>query len=206
MAVGYHCQVIMVFPALDMVAVTTTRDFYPFGVVTDYIAGAVKSDTALAPSPEGENQLANAVSEVSTEKPSEVGATPEIAAAISGNVYTFPGNGMGLKSLSLTLTGSQPRIDLEFFDRDPTAPARKVGGPIGLDGLYQKGDTTPAGVSAAKGSWSNEHTFVLRRLILGSGFSEQKYTLSFDDDKMNVRGLDRNGREISVDGGAWRKS
>ncbi|SDK06338.1 CubicO group peptidase, beta-lactamase class C family [Bradyrhizobium lablabi] len=206
MAVGYHCQVIMVFPALDIVAVTTTRDFYPFGVVTDYIAGAVKSDTALPPSPEGATLLASAVREVSTEKPSDVGVAPETAAAISGKVYTFPGNGLGLKSLSLTLTGSQPRIDVEFFDRDPTAPSRKVGGPIGLDGRYQKGDTTPAGVSAAKGSWSNDHTFVLNRMILGAGFSEQKYTLSFDDEKLNVRGLDWNGREVSVDGGSWRKS
>ena len=119
MAVGYHCQVIMVFPALDIVAVTTTRDFYPFGVVTDYISGAVKSETALAPSPEGASLLADAVRDVSTEKPSEVGATPETAAAISGKVYTFPGNGLGLKSLTLTLTGPQPRIDLEFYDRDP---------------------------------------------------------------------------------------
>jgi CubicO group peptidase (beta-lactamase class C family) len=206
MAVGYHCQVIMVFPALDIVAVTTTRDFYPFGVVTDFISGAVKSDTALLPARDGASLLANAVRDVSTEKPGEVGATPETAAAISGKVYTFPGNGMALKSLSLTLTGSQPRIDLEFFDRDPTAPSRKVGGPIGLDGRYQKGDMTPAGISAAKGSWSNDHTFVLNRLILGAGFAEQKYTLSFDDEKLIVRGLDWNGRKISVDGGSWRKS
>ena len=84
------------------------------------ISGAVKSETALPPSPEGATLLANAIRDVSTEKPSEVGATPEIAAAISGKTYTFPGNGMGLKSLSLTLAGSQPRVDLEFFDRDPT--------------------------------------------------------------------------------------
>ena len=41
-------------------------------------------------------------------------------------------------------------------------------------------------------------------MILGAGFAEQKYTLSFDGDKVNVRGRDRDGREISVDGG-WRK-
>jgi CubicO group peptidase (beta-lactamase class C family) len=206
MAVGYHCQVIMVFPALDIVAVTTASDFYPFGVVTDFISGAVKSEAALASSPDGARLLADAIREVSTEKPSEVGSTPETAAAISGKVYTFPGNGLGLKSLALTLTGSEPRIDMEFYDRDPTAPSRKVGGRIGLDGLYRRGDVTPAGLSAAKGSWSNDHTFVLNRLILGAGSAEQKYTLSFDDEKLNVRGKDRVGRDVSVDGGAWRKS
>lgn len=205
MAVGYHCQVIMIFPALDMVAVTTASDFYSFGTVTDMISGAVKSETALAPSPEGADQLASAVREVSTEKPSEVGVAPETAAAISGKVYTFRGNALGLKSLSLTLAGSQPRIDLEFFDRDPTAPPRKVGGPIGLDGLYRQGDMSPAGPSAAKGSWSDDHTFQLRRLILGAGLAEQKYTLSFDGGNLTVRGFDRNGREVSVDSGSVQK-
>jgi len=142
--------------------------------------------------------------DVSTEKPSEVGAVPETAAAISGKVYTFPGNGLGLKSLSLTLVGPQPRIDLEFYDRDPTGPSRKVGGPIGLDGRYQKGDVAPAGLSAAKGSWSNDHTFVLNRMILGAGFPEQKYTLWFDGDNVNVHGRDRNDRDVSVDGGSWK--
>src|SRR5882757_6254095 len=90
MAVGYHCQVIMVFPALDIVAVTTTRDFYPFGVVTDLIAGAAKSETALPAAPDNADLLANAIRDVSTEKPTEVGITPETAAAISGKIYTFP--------------------------------------------------------------------------------------------------------------------
>lgn len=206
MAVGYHCQVIMIFPALDIVAVTTASDFYPFGIVTDMISGAVKSETALAPSQEGANLLADAVREVSTEKPGEVGAVPEMAAAISGKVYTFPGNGLGLKSLALTLTGAEPRIDVEFYNRDPTAPPRKIGGPIGLDGRYRRGDMSPAGPSAAKGNWSDDHTFVLNRLILGAGLGEQKYTLSFEDEKLRVRGRDSNGREVLVDGGAWRKS
>jgi CubicO group peptidase (beta-lactamase class C family) len=74
MAVGYHCQVIMVFPALDIVAVTTARDFYPFGVVTDYIAGAVKSEAALPPVAGSASLLVAAIRDVSTEKPTEVGA------------------------------------------------------------------------------------------------------------------------------------
>jgi len=206
MAVGYHNQVIMVFPALDIVVVTTARDFYSLGLMVNYITDAVKSGTALAPAPDGASVLANAIRDVSTEKPSEVGATPETAAAISGKIYTFPGNGLGVKSLSLTLTGPQPLIDFEFYNRDPGAPSRRVGGPIGLDGLYRRGDATQVGIAAVKGSWLNDHTFVIQRLILGAGAAEQKYTLSFDDEKLNLRGTDWNGRDVSIDGGAWRKS
>jgi CubicO group peptidase (beta-lactamase class C family) len=206
MTVGYNNQVIMVFPALDIVAVTTTSSFYPLALVADYISGAVKSETALAATPDGAGKLAAAIRDVSTEKPTEVGATPETAAAISGKTYTFPGNGLGLKSLTLALTGPQPRIDFEFYGLGSGAPSRTVGGPIGLDGLYRRGDMTEVGIAAVKGSWLNDHTFVIQRLLLGSGRSEQKYTLWFDDEKLNVRGKDRAGRDVSVDGGTWRKS
>ena len=206
MAVGYHNQVIMVFPVLDIVVVTTARDFYSLGLMVNYITDAVKSETALAPAPDGASLLARAVRDVSMEKPSEVGATPETAAAISGKTYEFPRNVLGIKSLTLTLTGPQPRIDLEFYNQGPGAPSRRVGGPIGLDGLYRRGDATQVGIAAVKGSWLNDRTFVLQRFILGAGAAEQKYTLWFDDEKLNLRGTDWNGRDVSIDGEASRKS
>jgi CubicO group peptidase (beta-lactamase class C family) len=69
MAVGYHCQLIMVFPKLDIVAVTTARDFCPFSKLADYISGAVKSETALPADPAGANLLANAIHDISNGKP-----------------------------------------------------------------------------------------------------------------------------------------
>jgi CubicO group peptidase (beta-lactamase class C family) len=68
MAVGYHCQVIMVLPRLDIVAVTTARGFYQLGILADTISGAVKSETALPPDPAGANLLANKIREIATEK------------------------------------------------------------------------------------------------------------------------------------------
>lgn len=38
MANGYHCQLIMVLPRLDIVAVTTARDFCPLGKLADIIS------------------------------------------------------------------------------------------------------------------------------------------------------------------------
>jgi CubicO group peptidase (beta-lactamase class C family) len=75
MAVGYHCQLIMVFPELDIVAVTTARDFCPFSKLADYISGAVKSETALPPDPAGANLLTTAICNVSADKPAEAGST-----------------------------------------------------------------------------------------------------------------------------------
>lgn len=75
MAVGYHCQLIMVFPELDIVAVTTARDFCPFSKLADHISGAVKSETALPPDPAGASLLTTAIRNVSADKPAEAGST-----------------------------------------------------------------------------------------------------------------------------------
>jgi CubicO group peptidase (beta-lactamase class C family) len=75
MAVGYHCQLIMVFHELDIVAVTTARDFCSFGTLADLISRAVKSATALPPDPAGADLLASAIRHAAGEKPAEAGST-----------------------------------------------------------------------------------------------------------------------------------
>jgi CubicO group peptidase (beta-lactamase class C family) len=200
MAVGYHCQVIMVFPKLDIVAVTTARDFCPFSKMADDISGAVKSETALPPDPAGTNLLAGVIHEISTEKPTEVGATPEIASFISGKTYKFLGNALNVRSLSLTLTGTNPHYELELNNRDPARPSLKFTGPIGLDGLFRKSDPTAFGVAATKGRWLDGQTFVIERRMLGADAPLQKWTLRFDGGTVNLRGNDRAGLEVSIVG------
>jgi len=75
MAVGFHCQLIMVLPDLDIVAVTTASDFCPIGRMPDYISGAVKSETALPPSPESAELLAAAIRKISMVRSPQVGPT-----------------------------------------------------------------------------------------------------------------------------------
>jgi CubicO group peptidase (beta-lactamase class C family) len=196
MSVGYHCQVVMVLPDRDMVAVMTARNFCPFGKMADMISGAVKSETALPPNPAGSALLADEIRDISTEKPSAVGATSDIASVISGKTYQFPGNALNVKSLSLNLTGSNPHYDLEIYQ-----PPLRFSGPIGLDGLYRKGEPTPLGVSAVRGAWSNPNTFAIDFQYLGSG-EQRKWTLSFDGERSTLRGKAKDGHDASVDGAA----
>jgi CubicO group peptidase (beta-lactamase class C family) len=196
MTVGYHCQVIMVFPERDMVAVTTARDFCPFGKLADMISGAVKSETALPPNPASSTLLVDEIRDLSTEKTSAVGATPEIASMISGKTYKFPGNALNIKSLSLNLTGPNPHYDLELYH-----PPLEFSGPVGLEGLYRKGAPTAFGVSAVKGTWSNANTFAIDFQYLGSG-EQRELTLSFDGERLSLHGKGRDGHDASVDGEA----
>ena len=217
MAVGYHGQVIMVFPKLDVAVVTTGRGNYRFSELADDISASVKSDAALPPDAASENLLAKKMRDVSSEKPTEVSATPETAASISGKVYRFDSNPLSLKSLSLFLTGPQPHYDVEIHARNATTDPR-FSGPIGLDGLYRKGKLTHHGfnlnpgsrlnqrlegspeVNAVKGTWQDDHTFVIDRFVLGQGEPPERWTLTFDGGKLNVR-IKFGGRpEISIDG------
>jgi CubicO group peptidase (beta-lactamase class C family) len=68
MAVGYHCQLIMVFPELDIVAVTTARGFCPLSKLADHISSAVKSKGALPSDPAGDDLLTNKLREISARR------------------------------------------------------------------------------------------------------------------------------------------
>jgi CubicO group peptidase (beta-lactamase class C family) len=201
MANGYHCQLIMVFPQLDVVAVTTARDFCPLGRLADLISAAVKSETALPPDPAASNLLANKIREISAEKATEIGETPETATAVSGRSYKFPANELNVRSISLSLVDPNPRYDLEIYARDRTQPPLRFSGPIGLDGLYRKNEPAASGIFATKGKWLNGSTFEVERQAVGMD-ELQKWTLSFDGDRLHLRGRDRAGREVSVDGEA----
>jgi hypothetical protein len=203
MAVGYRCQLILVFTQLDIVAVTTARDSCPIGRLADLISGAVKSETALAADPAGAHLLADKIRDISIEKPSKVGATPEMASAISDKSFRFPANELNVKSLSLSLTGPQPHYELEIYTRYQSSASLKFSGPIGLDGRYRKGPSTPLGVIALKGTWLNDHEFAVDLRLVG-GDGDHKWTLSFDGDRPRLRGKGEDGREVSVDGETGR--
>jgi CubicO group peptidase (beta-lactamase class C family) len=196
---GYHCQTIMVYPALDLVAVTTARGNCALRKLATSVAEAVRSVTALPSNPDGAQLLENAVRNASIEKPTEHGPMSPLASTVSGKTYNFRGNTLGVKSLSLALGDSQPRYDLELYNRNPRGPVLRFSGPIGVDGLYRKGDPSALGVSAVKGNWSNDRTLVIDRLMIGASADAQRWTLLFDGDKLNLRGKDYSGSEVSID-------
>jgi len=179
--------------------VTTARDFCPLGKLADLIAGAVKSETALPADPVGANLLANKIREISTEKATEVGVTSEIASSISGKTYKFPANALGVKSLSLNLADPNPHYEAEVYTRDRSQPPLKLSSPIGFDGLDRRSEPTAVGIFATKGKWVNGSTLEIERQWVGMD-ELQKWTLSFDGERLHLRGRDREGRDISIDG------
>ncbi|MBR1160920.1 serine hydrolase domain-containing protein [Bradyrhizobium elkanii] len=197
MTVGYHCQVIMVLPERDIVAVMTASNFCSFGKLADEISGAIKSEQALPADTAAAELLAKAIADVSTEKPTQVGATPATASAISGRTYKFPDNDLGIKTLTLFLADENPRYVVETNAGDPAR--RHFDGPIGLGGLYRKSATSFLGVRAVKGAWKDQQTFVVDLQYVGLG-DAWTWTLTYDGDKVALRGKARDGREGAAEG------
>lgn len=190
MAVGFHRQLIVVMPALDIVAVTTassrlsgpahvwTSPRFGLAALLDDIAAAVKSDSALPANPAALADLAGRIRDAATEKPTPAGEASALAKAISGKVYRFKDNALRVNSFSLTLTGADPSYQYEAR-AEPGAPVERYGGPIGLDGLYKEGGRRLFGPSAAKGAWLDDRTFVLDLQTLGND-DAARVTLAFE--------------------------
>lgn len=205
MTVGYHCQVIMMLPDPDIVAVVTARNFCPFGKLANDISAAVRSGSALPVAPEATAALAAAVSDAATETRSPVGPVPEIAATISGKSYSFPPGPLGIDAITLDLTGDDPHVAWDIPRRDTGGGTLHLRSPIGLDGTYRKTAKPhpwqPYIHRAMKGGWTDATTFAIDVQFIGQG-EERNWRLTFDDDKVTFRTQGRYGKEIAVQGTA----
>jgi CubicO group peptidase (beta-lactamase class C family) len=201
MAVGFHRQLIVVMPDLDIVAVATGTRNYPSARLIDGIAGAVKSSEPLPESAAARSALDLAIAEAATERPSPVGPVPATAKQVSGKVYAFAPNALNLRTLALNLSDSNPSFE---FVSSPSASAtteHRDSGPLGLEGTYRIGGRAIFGVNAAKGSWQDENTFVLDLQTLGND-DARKFTLTFEGPNVDLQFQNAFGWKAEVRGTA----
>lgn len=199
-ASGFHCQLVLVYPALNIVAVTTARDNCGATQLIPAIAAAATSQTALPPDPAGTVALATAIRAAATEKASESNVVSPLAAAVSGKVYQFPRNAMTVKSMFFVLVGDSPFYDFEFYSRDRARPPERYSGALGLDGLYRRGMDTAFGPLSIKGRWLDDHVFELERLNIGASEKARKWMLTFEGDKLTLNGKNFIGNDVTVTG------
>jgi CubicO group peptidase (beta-lactamase class C family) len=204
MARGRHSQLILVLPKLDVVVVMTGAlqegASLPLTYLIDGVAGAVKSDAALPTDPGAQALLAASIRKAASERAAPVGPTPDLAKAISGKTYHLAHNALHVETLSLNLVDPNPSWELTAATERLNRPTVRFGGAIGLDGLFRK-SSARYGIDAVKGSWLDDHTFVVERRILGHG-ETQKWTLAFDGDKVEIKFASTDGGEAELRGEA----
>jgi CubicO group peptidase (beta-lactamase class C family) len=204
MALGRHSQIVLVQPKLDVVAVMTgvlkDDEDFPIPRLIDDIAGAIKSDASLPPDSAAQSSLAASIQRAATEQATPVGPTPELAKTISGKSYRLRENDLRVKTFSLDLVDPNPSWEITTATQRLDRPTARFGGSIGLDGLFRK-SSARYGVNAVKGSWLDDHTFMVERRILGHG-EMQRWTLAFDGKKVNVKFESTDGAEVELHGEA----
>jgi hypothetical protein len=70
---------------------------------------------------------------------------------------------------------------------------------MGLDGFYRKGKPDAFGVRAARRSWLSRRTFAVDFNYVGLD-QQHSWQLSFDGDRVTLRGKTLDGSEIAVEG------
>jgi CubicO group peptidase (beta-lactamase class C family) len=215
MAVGYHRQLIVVMPKLDIVAVVTgssrfsspsgtaSTPRYGFGTLVGYLADAVTSDGAVAADPAAAAQLAERVKEAAIEKPAPAGGSSELAKAISGKTWRFAaGNELRVKSITFRLDAAAPSFEYELDNTPAGAAAGPYGGPIGFDGQYRVGGRMLWGPSAARGAWSADgKSLVLEVQTLGND-DAARVTFLFDGKTVEVSFESTGGFKATLKGRA----
>jgi CubicO group peptidase (beta-lactamase class C family) len=191
-AQGHHGQYVIVMPALDIVVVITgTRD-HSIEKWVGYIADCVKSDAPLPANPTAVSLLSSRVQYAATERPSSVGDVPPIAKVISGKVYYFADNSLQLKSISVNLSDPNPSYEYQVKTGRSTAPLARFTGPISVDGVFRLGLPTSQGISAAKGAWIDENTFVGHIQTLGND-DAREVILTFEGTGVDLSVEDADG-------------
>lgn len=200
-AAGYNRQLIIVLPEVDVVAVTTSRRNFPLSPLIDRITAAARSATPLPADTAAQAQLADRIRDAAVEKPSAVAPASELAATVSGKVWQFDRNALGIKSLVLDLKAATPGYEIVFGSKDPGATAQPFAGPIGLDGLFRINDKAPNAPVAVKGNWLDAQSFRIDSRVLGED-EMTTYTLRFDGQRVNVAFENNRGFKTQMQGRA----
>ena len=192
MAVGYDRQLIVMMPALDIVAVFTGAmrysnaagvagaPRYRLDAVLGRLKAAVKADAALPEDTEASTALADAVARVAREARTPAGRpSSPMASQVSGKVYRLATNELRLQSFTLTFAGDTASYAYEYG-------GRRYGGPIGFDGHYKVGGQRLFGTSAAKGRWLDDRTFQLEYQTIGNDDAATA-TIVFDGKTADIR-------------------
>jgi CubicO group peptidase (beta-lactamase class C family) len=216
MAVGFHRQLVVVRPGLDIVAVATgssrfasasglaSTPHYGLDALPGFLAAAVTSDGAVAANPATTAELAERVKAVALEPPAPASPAGPMALikAVSGKTWRFSGSPARLKSLTLRLEDPQPSYEYELEIGPPMVPPGPFGGPIGFDGRFRVGGRTPVGLSAARGTWSADGTsLVLEVQTLGND-DVARVTLVFGDRTVELSADYAGGFKVKLEGRA----
>ena len=186
---GYGGQFVYVLPAQDLVVVFTgalqqQRFFTPRRLLSNYIEAAVIADHALPANPGAAARLDSLTRVLGSGTVEPLRPLPDLAQSVSGGIFEFAENKMGLRRLILHFTPGSSEAELAFV---VGAVAASI--TIGLDGVFRTSELYGQRW-ACRGQWVNGETFVLEQELPGKVL-RRRVTLSFQGDTLSFEIHDR---------------
>ncbi len=185
-AIGRGGQRIQVFPALNLMLVTTGGGFDITEIIPFLEPTLVDPSKALPQNPAGVTKLNEALASVAKAPvPKQAGALPEIAGTVSGKTYLINSNPAQLKSLQLDFNDSDEAIlHLAYTDGRPDTLQK-----IGLDGVYRMGTGEFDLPQGMRGYWEDDQTFFLEQDEIAVN-DHTMYRVTFKGDTIEINGLE----------------
>jgi hypothetical protein len=198
---GRGGQRITVIPSKNMVVVFTGGGFEP-GEIGKFIAAAMKSDRPLPENRAAVVRLEDAMKRAAlAPSPKPVPPLPPLAAKISGKIFEFDQNPLGLKELALIFeSGAEASLRLSFAGNRFMHQLLSVRW-IGLDGIPRLASDGQFGLPVGlKGFWKDDETFVFDYDEIAN-INDYQFELKFSDHDVFVKLGEKTGTiQLSVAG------
>jgi len=180
-ALGRNEQLIMVFPSINALLITTGGGF-DFDEIAPYIVASISDlEHPLPDNPSAMEELNITVSELKQHPESQmVLPLPEIASSISGKTFIFEANELGIESLSFDFNNEKEAM-LQLKIETESIPRR---GSVGLDGSWRPGISGLPAIS--RGYWEDDKTFILE-YNEGPGLKNYHLKLYFENNKVILK-------------------
>jgi hypothetical protein len=150
---GRGGQRILVWPALDLVVVTTGAGFEP-GALVPFLSRALRSEAALPENEARSRQLAGALAAARAGPAAVRTALPELAGRISGRTYEMEANPLGFERIGFEFQSDRGTLLLELADSMGVGAAGRYSLDLGLDGRYRISSAGPRGYAVAlRAAW-----------------------------------------------------
>jgi len=171
-AMGRGGQNIKVYPAFNVIVVTTGSYFSYTTLDPILMEAFVDPNHPLPANPDGMAQLESVLSEIKQGQELQPASyLPEIATIISGKTYQCSPNKVGITSLRFEFN------DLQVMKLFMEQNEQKVEWNVGLDGNYRPG---PDGL--IRGYWESDSKFILQQFDIGTRIRE----INFDKEQLEL--------------------
>jgi len=191
-AQGRGGQRIFVWPALDLVVVTTGAGFEPH-VLVPFLQRAVRGQGALPENEVTSRRLAAAMAAARVGPAAVPTALPALADRISGRSYQMQANPLGIERLGFDFRATEAALFLELSSAMGAGAAGRFTLRLGLDGRYRITPAGPRGYAVGlRGTWRAPNALDLD-YVEPAGPNAFTLHAEFEADRVRLSVRDRTG-------------